>query len=853
MIMKKFSNFVIKYKVYILLIFAIVLVLSILGTVFLVVEEDKINSDMMSYFADDFDTKKGFDFLETNFNIRGDATIVVRGQENDPELTEKVEKIRKMTGVSQLIWVEDAKQMEEFQTQIEALDFDFGDIDLVKLEEQMSKNALFKGYTQYIKLMDLQNMTIDTSGLQSFLKRPVEGGESDYVLLIMMEYSPSTSQAYALLDSIKLELSGRPIASAGMTETAQTVLDDTIKDLPNFLIYAVIAVIIILLLTTSSFIEPLILVFTLGVSILISMGINYLYPSISIISFATSAVLQLAITLDYAIFYMHTYKRHRQTVDATLATKAAIPEVASSIFASALTTIGGFVALYFMRFGIGSDIANVIIKGIALSLITVLFLQPILTIMLDKLIIKTSHNFNAKINKKRTDKNPNATQLSKETILRPVARFTVWQRIILIVVAAALLIPTFVGQSKLTYSYFQMYDNPQDTPEKVIAYELGNQMIMAVPLEIKTGTHQDFINEILQDPTDKVGGVLGAFTMLDVESDTLKAVLNVLLEGYNAETNKNVKLEALQKMLRELPANARANPTIYRNIFEEMGMDMDEVLDSYDFENIDIVGMLEDVDLSVLSSYFAKKDGEWYTLYNISIIGSAEDETAAKCYEYLNTVQVKYFGEKSYSIGMLTGSYDMREVTPIDFLRVTVVSVLIIFLIVALLLRNPLKSFIMVAIIELGIWINLSIAFLAGIHLNFMIYIILSSVQLGCTVDYAILFANTFEKNRSKYASSKECAVQSAVESLPAIFTSALIIMSVCLSVFTVSKNIMIKQLTGMLAMGAVISSILVAFVQTAVWSFFKTERKRINFNEKIEHIDKKITEQKETTPRTKG
>lgn len=840
MLMKKFSDFVIKYKAYVLLFFAVVLILSIVGTIFLVTQEDKINSDLMSYFGEDFDTSKGYAFLEENFNIRGDATIVVRGQENDPELIKSVDNIRKMEGVSQLIWVEDAKEMAEFQTKIDELDFDFGEIDLAKLEKEMANNDLLKGYAQYIKLLGIENIKIDTSGLQTFLKRPIEGGESDYILILMLEYSPSTRQAYDLLDDIKAELSDRPMASAGMTETAQTILYDTLNDLPNFIIYAVIAVIVILLLTTSSFIEPLILIVTLGISIIISMGINYLYPSISIISFAVSAVLQLAITLDYAIFYMHTYKKHRRTLDAQLSTKAAIPEVASSIFASGLTTIGGFVALYFMRFGIGADIANVIIKGIVLSLLSVLFLQPILTILLDKTIIKTSHNFTDKINKRRIEKNPDAKEIAKGVLIRPVAKFSVWQRIVLIVVAAALLVPTFIGQSKLSYSYFEMYENSQDTTEKQIAYELGNQTILAVPLELRVGTHQDFINDILADPTGKVNGVLGVFTMLDIDSETLKSMLNILIEGYEPTTGKNVKLEALQKMLRELPENAKTYPSIYEGLLDQLGIDINEI-DKYDLENIDIVGMLEGFDFGMLSSYFTKKDGEWYTLYTVSIEGSAEDDAAAECYEYLHSVQKKYFGQKSYSIGMLTGSYDMRTVTPTDFLIVTLISIAIIFLIVALLLRNPLKSILMVAIIELGIWINLTIAFLAGIQLNFMIYIILSSVQLGCTVDYAILFANTFENNRAKYQSSKECAINSSVEAMPAVFTSALIIISVCLSVLFVSKNLIIKQLTGMLAMGAAISAILVGVLQTAVWSLFKTERKKVDFAEKIAKLNEEL------------
>ena len=145
--------------------------------------------------------------------------------------------------------------------------------------------------------------------------------------------------------------------------------------------------------------------------------------------------------------------------------------------------------------------------------------------------------------------------------------------------------------------------------------------------------------------------------------------------------------------------------------------------------------------------------------------------------------------------------------------------------------------------IELGIWISLSLTFLAGQEMNFIIYIVISSVQLGCTVDYAILLANTFEHNRDKYASSKECAIQSACEAVPAVFVSAALIIAVCMSVYFVSQNLIIKQLTGMLARGAAISLVLVTFVQTAIMSFFKTERKKTDFEGKIRNLEEKIKE----------
>lgn len=831
--LKKATEFILKYRYIVLVIIAVVLAVSIVGTVFLVTDGKKINSDMMSYLTDDFDTQKGLAFLQENFGIRGDATLVVRGKENDEELRASVEKIKAMDGISQLIWVDDAKTLAALKEQLEALNL--GDINVDGLKE-LADNELLQNLgidvEKYFKLFNITDMKIDTAALQSYLKRPIEGSdEYDYVIMAMMDYSPSTTEAYALLDSIKAELSGRSIASSGMTETAQVVMTDTLNDLPNFLIYAIIAVIVILLLVTSSFVEPLIIMLTLGVSIVISMGVNYLYPSISIISFATSAVLQLAITMDYSIFYMHVYKKNRKVMEPYDATVKAVPEVASSILASALTTVGGFVALYFMRFGIGADIAGVIIKGVVLSLVTILLLQPIITLLLDKAIAKTTHDFTGKFNKKFTARRPQFKGVSGQAIVEPIAKFSVWQRILMVVVAVGLLVPSYIAQSKLNYSYFQMYEVNNDTPEKILAADLGNQMIMAVPLDTKKGTHKDFINAVLADDTGKVTGITGAFTAVDIDAETIKAMLEILTD--ETELNK------VQSMIGMLPIILKND-----NIAEQLkanGVDVDKILATLESEDFNIEEIFGEIDLSMLNSYFSKVGDKWFTMYTVSITGSAEDDTAAKLYENLLAIREEYFGEDGYSIGMLTGSYDMRQVTPTDFMRVTIASAVIIFVIITILLRNPLKSLILVVLIELGIWINLSLTFLLGEMLNFMIYIVISSVQLGCTVDYAILLANTFENNRGKFTSSKDCAVQSAKEAVPAIFVSAALIIAVCMSVYFVSQNLIIKQLTGMLARGAAISFVLVTFVQTAVMSFFKTERRKIDFASKIKDLEGRI------------
>jgi len=824
---KKITEFLIKNKNVVLVVVGVILAVAIVGTVFLVLNDDKINSDMISYLDEDFDTRRGLEFLKTNFGIRGDAMVVVRGDNDDVSLRDAVKNIKGIDGVSKLIWAEDADTLDLIKEKIEELNVNISDLNKDELLSIMEGNDVLSGYVSYIELLGIADMKIDTSSLREFLKRPIENSDKfDYVLMLMLDDAPSTSASYEVMDKIKAELSDRNAAFSGSTETAQSLMDDTLKDIPGFLIFAVIAAIVILLLATPSFLDPVIILVTLGISIVISMGVNFLYPSISVISFATSAVLQLAITMDYSVFYMHAYKKNRELLSPYDATVKTLPEAASSILASGLTTIGGFVALYCMRFKLGADLANVLIKGIVLSILTILVLQPILTYLLDGAVKKTEHRFSEKIFDKIRKKKPEFKGINAEIIAEPVAKFSVFARIGIIVVAVLLIAPAFIGQSKLNYSYLKMYDEKTDTLEQILAEELGNQTIMAVPLDTIKGTHTEFIEKLKADPNGKITGVTGAFTTAEIDRDALVAMLEMLSD----ETSRKNMASAIKKL-----PDMLADKDI-REALENQGVDvaaLEKLFEEVDFENIDL-----DIDLSAINSYFSKVDGKWYTLYTLNISGSAEDEAAMKTYEYITEVRKEFFGTDGYTIGMLTGSHDLAETTPRDFMLVTIVSAAIIFVILSVLLKNPLKSIIIVAIIELGIWLNLALTALLGENLNFMVYIIISSVELGCTVDYAILLANTFERNRSECKTGKECAIKSAKIAVPAIFVSAAIIIAICVVVNLVSGNLVIKQLTGMLARGAAISFILVSVVQTAVMSLFKIERKKVDYEKKLKELE---------------
>ncbi|MFW5780497.1 MAG: MMPL family transporter, partial [Bacillota bacterium] len=534
------------------------------------------------------------------------------------------------------------------------------------------------------------------------------------------------------------------VGVSGMTAMAKRVMEETMAELVYYIVFAVVVVMIILLIATSSYFEPIILMTTLLVSVLVNMGTNIIYPSVSIISFAAVSVLQLGIAMDYAIFFMHTFKEQRKDFDFIEATKKTIPKVITTIMASSLTTMCGFAALAFMNFKLGFDLAQVVVKGIFLSFLTVIFLQPALVILFDKVLKKTSHK-------------------DIEVNFEKVSSFTIKWRKLFVIAAAALIVPAFIMQSNVGFSYLKIYNEPEDiTPQQQRAFELGNQVIAAVPLETKQGEHKEYIDELLSD--EKIGNVIGAYSAMDISRQNLEIILNL--------TNGS---------------------------FESGGM-------------------------GAVSALFKKVDGEWYTLYLIEILGDTENQKALETHSHLVATTDKYF-DKSYPLGILTGTFDLAAVTPSDFLKVTIISSLIILLLLSILLKSFRKSLIMVLIIELAIWLNISLNFLFSSNINFMVYIIIGSVQLGCTVDYAILLSTRFEEAKRQFPDVKTAAIKASSSAFPAITTSASIIIATCLSIVFVTDNLLVREMAFVLARGAFISYALVVTILPGLLVYFKKIR----------------------------
>ena len=367
------GKFIVKYRYIFLAVFVGLLILC---GAFIPTMINRVNYDLTSYLPSGYDTNDGYDFLSQNFNIHGDVEAGVLGTRE--QIAEAATQIADVEGVTGAIWANMVEMLLEFgvyqpDPETGEFDEDFKTIYGVLTDAPVPK--MINGEIVYDE---------------------AEGTAYNWAILVTLEYPPSTPQAIEAYGEIVNILKGvvgeGNYSTSGMTEQANALYETVFDEIWIYLIVAGIVVIAILLVTTNSLMEPLILILTLVISIVINLGSNAIFSSTSIITFAIGAILQLGLSMDYAIFLMHQYRAELKTnLDPKQALAAAIPKSVVALASSALTTIVGLLALIAMKFEIGFDLGLSLAKGIVCSLITVLFLQPCLMLILDKARVKTQH------------------------------------------------------------------------------------------------------------------------------------------------------------------------------------------------------------------------------------------------------------------------------------------------------------------------------------------------------------------------------------------------------------------------------------------------------------------------------
>ena len=722
------SEQIVKYRYFILIVFV---VLVILAGVFLPTMLKKVNYDISSYLPEDYKTTQGFRFLSENFNIYGDIELGIHSPDEN-KVKAAVDKIKSdVEGVTMCAWQGDFDGLE-------------GVVPPEKIDEL---KAIFK-----------------------------DG--DDYLVLISLKYGSSSKEAvnrYAQITSIiDQEVGENSYVATGMTSQGADLFTNTLGEFWKYALIAIAFVIVILVLTTNSVSEPVVLIMTILLSILINLGTNAIFSSTSIVTFAITAVLQLGLTMDYAIFLLHQYREELKThLDPKEALTSAIPKSAKAIFASAATTICGLLALLVMKFRIGPDIGISVAKGIVLSLFTVLLLQPCLMLMFEKVRVKTTHrclDFHYKTPVKHSIRGKNIIAL----VFIPV-----------FIIALLVNVDSMPWSLKYTYVHF--------TKDKVVSDELKNAQRMSLEMNNQ---------------------VMVALPLYECEYNEDGDITDVTL--YYDE--QYAFLEKIDGMI------DRGDVKFSLGLFAILDKDTIIEYQGMDFALQDILKLViqyPDIVPDEYKSMFNSYISNGYSIYTVAI-STKYDIESQEAFDLLDEIDgyaTDIFGEygQIYMTGCLQGAYDFAKVTPTDNMWVSIISAIAIFIILLFTLRSFKFSTVLVALIELGIWINLILqwVFYAG-TINFMAYIIISAIQLGSTVDYAILIATRYREYRKRFE-PRQSAYMATTKSSMAITTSALILGSACFSVSLVTSNIIVQQLCELIARGAVIAGVLVIFVLPAL------------------------------------
>jgi predicted RND superfamily exporter protein len=500
--------------------------------------------------------------------------------------------------------------------------------------------------------------------------------------------------------------------------------DETMKAM----MYLLPVIIIALILSTSSWLEPLLFLITIGVAVLINMGTNIIFGEVSFVTNSVSPILQLAVSLDYAIFLLHSFERNRKENKPEEAMKLAIKGSFSAIIASAATTLFGFAALSFMEFEIGADLGLNLVKGIFFSFITVIVLLPAITLYMYKVIDKTRH--------KQIFPKFNGFSDKVSNLKAPV-----------LLIMLLIIIPCFLAQSSNTFLY-------------------GSEAL-------EEGTRISNDEEIIED-------TFGRNTPM------------VLLVP-NVEPVK-------EKLLVDVLESEHSEITSVISYSTAVGIEIPP----------------EYLDDSITKNFYSDK----YARIILNIDSKSEGDEVFALVESINNNAKDSYGDDAYALGESAVLYDIKESITGDSTKVSLIAIVAILLVIMLSFKSLILPIILVFVIEGAIWINLAVPYFMGSDLNYMGYLIINTVQLGATVDYAIILSDTYVKKRREFT-IHEATRLTLMDTVGSIFVSATILASAGLCLNIVSENPIISELGILLCRGTILSAVLVVFALPVLLNIF--------------------------------
>ena len=573
------------------------------------------------------------------------------------------------------------------------------------------------------------------------------------------------------------------------------------EDMRVLVVIVIFIILVVLLFTSKTYMEIVIFLAVFGVAALLNMGTNYWFGEISFVTNAVGAVLQLALAIDYAIILFHRFMEEhedKETIEAiTVALSKAIPEISSS----SLTTVSGMVALMFMQFGIGMDLGRVLTKAIILSLLTVFLFMPALIVMFSRAIDRTVH--------------PNFVPTINFWGKFVVALRYIGVPVFLVIVAAA---SKYSGLCPYIYDVNSVESSRKNefmaSKERIQeTFEVTNTMAIVVP----------------KGDYEKEGKILKRLEAMD-EVDTALGLANVEV----SEDGGYILVDKLSP--REFSEVAEVDLDLVRALYQFYALEEKQYsafmknLEDYRISIIDMVDFIyeqkekggiefddelsEEIDdlYDAMCDAREQLEGEEYDRLVFTLKGPVEGEETFAVIDRIRAMAQEYY-DKVYVVGDATSNYDLSTSFRRDNVIISVLTALFVGIILLFTFQSAGLPFLLVLTIQGSIWINFSVPYLASGTMYFLSYLVVSSIQMGATIDYAIVITSRYLDLRGSMADRKKAVVESLNQSFPTIITSGTILTSAGFVIGSLTNNVVIASLGKTLGRGTLISIILVMTV----------------------------------------
>lgn len=681
---------------------------------------------------------------------------------------------------------------------------------LVKMNEEFITYATASAMVENIPFEDAQALRDEIAAMDGVTMVEFDASEKHYkenAALFNVTFSTVGEDERAVQAMSELKALLAPYETQIYSESFDTLSNIIVTEMLGVLVIVVIVVIAVLIFTSSTYGEILVLLATFVVAAVINMGTNFLLGTISFVSNAVSIVLQLALSVDYAIILCNRYKEEHQLLPVREAVISALSKSIPSISASSLTTIAGLTAMTFMKFKLGLDMGIALIKSIVFSLISVFLFMPAMLMFCGGLMDRTKHK----------------SFVPKVSFL---GKFAYATRYIVPPLFVILVIVSFIGFNHSYYGYAMdstenNHKNEQDLALEAIEDRFGKNNLLVVLLPAGDYEKEAAFSEELS-ACREIKSVLGLASIDAIRGYKLADSVNYegIMELADIDETMAKALLSYCAADRDEYYEVSENLDGYTIPIIDMFLSLREAAGSGAVELTQEQSELIDSLYSQLKMAQDQLQGENYSRIITYIdLPNQGDETFAFL-DRVHKMAEKYYPEGVILTGNPVAAKDFNESFVSDNRIVSILSIVLVMLILFFTFKSVGMPILLILVIQGSIWLNFAIPAWRGEYVFFMCFLIVTAIQMGANIDYAIVISGRYSELRERDVPQKEAIIETLNLAFPTVITSGLMMVVAGLLIGARVSQCVIAGMGKYVGTGTSISLLLVNLVLPQILIF---------------------------------